>query len=146
MKTILIYCCLITDLVMLDACKNDNNTETCTYPRQLTAGPTCTLGTGLVLTASGYGGTPGPVLQWTIFAVKDSTSAKSVDISDKNMKININATDKFIVPDSLLIKYPKLAVTVSNNCQGTQLHSVYFVFLKTKVASGNCFIWSPVSL
>lgn len=132
--------------MMFDACKNDNNTEMCTYPHQLTAGPTCALGTGLVLTASGYGGTPGPVLQWTIFAVKDSTSAKSVDISDKNMKININATDTFTIPDSLLIKYPKLAVTVANNCQGTQLHSVYFVFLKTKVASGNCFIWSPVSL
>ncbi|MFD2934295.1 hypothetical protein [Spirosoma flavum] len=133
------FSCLLVDLQGSTACKQQDETNPCTYPHQVTINSTCYTGNGVELTATDYGNSSSG-FEWSIIALKDTS--KILGWTPKDVKIDMFASDKFTVPDSLVTNYQRLIITVATNCQGLSKHSIYYGFIKSKSTATNCIMWT----
>lgn len=141
MKTIrfLLLISLIT--VTLVNCKKETMTEpgTCQPPATLVAKAPCESGyTGVQLIASDYNDSDGSgQFIYSIYPQKDTLS------SDVSKAAYANASnERIIINETVLNNVPKFAVRVTVNCNGKDVASQFFSFVKRPAAGSGCYIWA----
>lgn len=132
---------VILVLLTVIGCQQEQ-TDPCSYARQVSIDQNCYNGRGVKLTASDYGNNP-VGFEWKIVAVNDTS--QTIGWTPKDVKIVYQASDTFTVPDSLASgAYSRLIVQVATNCGGTPKYSIATAFDRRRSATDpNCIIWMP---
>ena len=136
MKSLSLLISLFSSLFLLSCTQDDT---TCPYVEKVTAESTCyEPSKGLTLRASGQGQLS-EGLEWQVYVSKDTT----VNALD-DLIIQQGGSNSLTVPDTIIHDNPKLLVKVVTTCEGEQLHSIYFSFLRKTV--NNCTVWEEQRL
>ncbi len=150
-----IYCMLINrnsqGLVVIAiscllSCKKNDDSVTCKPVEKITPQSTCYDPTrGLTLVASGQTSSPDRTqFTWSIFPQSDTTLNSNIA---GPLEKTLVGSETIIVPDLLLKDSPKFLVKVKfNGCGSSELHSIYYSFVKRKPAGSTCTVWQRQSI
>ena len=124
----------------LVSCKHDDSL-TCKPVEKITPQSTCyDPNGGLTLVASGQtSSSDRSQFTWSIFPQSDTTQNSNIAAPLEKVLVG-NGT--IIVPDSLLKNSPKFIVKVkTTGCGNTELHSIYYSFVRRQTAGTTCSTW-----
>ena len=95
---------------------------------------------GLTLVASGQTSSPDrSQFTWSIFPQSDTTSNSNIA---GPLEKTLVGSETIIVPDLLLKNAPKFIVKVkSTGCGNSELHSIYYSFVKRQLTGSTCRVW-----
>jgi hypothetical protein len=94
---------------------------------------------GLTLVASGHTSSEKTQFTWSIFPQKDTT--QNSNIAGPLEKILVGS-ETIIVPESLLNNSPKFIIKVKSfGCGNSELHSIYYSFVKRQSTGSSCAVW-----
>lgn len=122
-------------------CKKENVAEAgvCQPPATLVAQAPCESGySGVQLTASNYKDSDGSnQLIYSIYPQKDTLA------SDFTKAAYANASnERIIISETVIGNAPKFAVRVTVNCDGKDVPSQFFSFVKRPAANSGCYVWA----
>ena len=118
--------------------KNEPQQTDCQPPTTLIAKAPCESGyPGAQLVASNYRGGSLTQFVYNIFVQKDTFSSDLTKISYANA-----SNEKIIISDAILKDASKFVVQVTINCNGKELPSNYFAFVKRPAANSGCYVWA----
>lgn len=121
------------------ACKQDTTSAPCQAVNLITPQSQCyDSSRGLTLVASGQSSSQGQFI-WYIFPQSDTTVANR-NIAQSRAKL-IAGGERIVVPDSLLKNAPLFVVKSVTNCEGRELHSIYYSIVKRQSANLSCPVW-----
>ncbi|GAB3955343.1 hypothetical protein GCM10028805_42690 [Spirosoma harenae] len=127
-------------IVWLSGCqkKDDPQATNCQPPTTLVAKAPCESGyQGAQLVASNYTAGSSTQFIYYIFVQKDTLS------SDLTKSSYANASNERIIIDQTILKdAPKFVVQVTINCNGKDLPSRFFSFVKRPTANSGCYVWA----
>ncbi len=127
------------------SCKQNDDLIICKPVEKITSQSTCyDPSRGLTLIASGQTSSPDKSqLTWSIFPQSDTTQNSNIA---GPLEKTLIGSETIIVPDSLLKSSPKFLVKVKyNGCGNSELHSVYYSFVKRQPAGSACPVWQNQS-
>lgn len=133
------YLLLFLFAIGLTNCKKVDNipTSQCQPPSSLVAQGSCESGyPGVLLVSTGYEATDRTQFIYSVYPQKDTLA------SDLTVKGWANASnDRIIIPETIISNAPKFVARVSVNCNGKDVFSTYFTFIKRPASSPGCFQW-----
>ncbi|MEZ0610687.1 hypothetical protein ACAW74_19390 [Fibrella sp. WM1] len=141
MKTAQRFLLITMVTAALAGCKKTTETEPgmCVPPSTLVAQASCQSGySGVQLIASDYNDSDGSMqFIYYIYPQKDTLSS---DISKASYANASN--ERIIIDEAVLNNAPKFAVRVTVNCNGRDVGSPLFAFVKRPTASPGCYVWA----
>lgn len=135
-----LYTSSLLIVALLGGCqkKDEPQATNCQPPTTLVAKAPCESGyPGAQLVASNYVGGEFTQFIYYIFVQKDTLS------SDLTKSSYANASNQqIIISEAVLKDAPKFVVQVTINCDGKDLPSRYFAFVKRPTANSGCYVWA----
>ncbi|MVM31445.1 hypothetical protein GO755_15475 [Spirosoma sp. HMF4905] len=140
MKTIQFFVSSCIIGLFLNSCqsKNEPLQTNCQPPATLIAKAPCESGyQGVQLVASNYVGSTEMQFVYNIFVQKDTLSGDLTKSSYANA-----SNQQIIISETILKDAPKFVAQVTINCNGKELASRYFAFVKRPATNTGCYVWA----